>query len=644
MVRYMYLDVAAFLLLFIMGIFALYRKTYIRKSGMIFLSVMAICMIAAVFDIISVFPSKIGLTGVWVTTTGYFIFRNLMPVAYLFYVMIITDPQRPKRLKKRYITIMFSPYILVLTLLLINPLLPHNACIFYYTDSLEYMRGNLIYLLYLNSAVYMIVGMVWIFKYRKFFQLSELIAMIAIFPLTVISLLIQLINKALLVELFVSSLALVLVQIVIERQEVVINQRTGLKSKKLYLDFFKRAYAFRRKYYIILVNISNFSEIFNLFTYDENRKYILSISQMLDKKYRNINSLYESFYIDLGTYALVFNNYNDALKVSENIINDLSNTRFSNTNYYPDSTICIIDSLDDFKTFDELMTFTTSVYSKFNLSQKITVISNVKNDSSFIIKNNIDEIIDTAIEEDEFVIYYQPIINMKEKKYKSAEALVRLVSKKYGFINPGLFIPYAEKNGKISDIDTIVMKKVFEFISSPAYKKLGLEYIEINLSMVDCMDDTLADRIINLMKEYKIDPKSINLEITESYDSLNNEISKENISKLEKYGINFSLDDYGTGYSNIERFSKAPIKIVKIDKSLVDSAKDESMRMVLENTFKLISNLNRETVVEGIETKEQVILFEELGCNYIQGYYFSKPLPLKDFIKFIEEKKDVVEV
>ena len=184
------------------------------------------------------------------------------------------------------------------------------------------------------------------------------------------------------------------------------------------------------------------------------------------------------------------------------------------------------------------------------------------------------------------------------------------------------------------------MKKVFKFIASEEFIKLGLDYIEINLSMVDCMDNTLADRIIGLMKEYNISPRSINLEITESYDSLNNEASRDNINKLEQYGINFSLDDYGTGYSNIERFSKFPIKIVKIDKSLVDLANEESMKMVLKNTFKLISELRRETVVEGVETEEQVVMFEELGCNYIQGYYFSKPLPLNDFITFIGDKNN----
>ena len=640
MVRYMYMDLAAFLLLAILIGFGLYRKMYVQKSSKMFLAVMILCMIASVFDIFSVFPGLLGYTGLWICTTGYFIFRNFMPVAYLAYVMVFTDPNREKKLKIKYTILMLIPYVIVFTLLLVNPILPNNISIFYYTSDLSYERGPLIYLLYLNSVVYMIVGVLWIIRYRKFFEVSELITLIAIFPLSILSVVIQMIKKELLVELFVTSLDLVLVQVVIERQEVLVDQRTGLKSKKLFVDIIKRSYEFKRDCYIILLNISNYNEIYNLFNYDDAREYISKLSQSLQRNYKNNNQSYEAFYIDVGTFALVYNDSDAAYLASYKLLNDLTNNKLSKTKYHPDPCICIINSPNDFDTYEKLLAFTSNFSSKFNLNDRITVISDVKNDMNFIITNNIDEIIDTALEEDEIEVYYQPIINMQEKKFKSAEALIRIISKKYGFINPALFIPYAEKNGKISEIDSVVMKKVFEFISSNEFKNLGLEYIEINLSMVDCMDNTLANRIIRLMQDYDIDPKLINLEITESYDSLNNEISRDNIKKLEAFGINFSLDDYGTGYSNIERFSKFPIKIVKIDKSLVDSANEESMKLVLKNTFKLISELNRETVVEGVETEEQVVMFEEFGCNYIQGYYFSKPLPLNDFISFIEEKKE----
>lgn len=207
------------------------------------------------------------------------------------------------------------------------------------------------------------------------------------------------------------------------------------------------------------------------------------------------------------------------------------------------------------------------------------------------------------------------------------------------FLQAYLFLN-AETSGKIKKIDKVVMRKVFEFISTDTFDKLGLKYIEINLSMIDCMDDKFADDVIKLMDEFKIDSSKINLEITESADSFEYEATIKNIEKLKDKNISFSIDDYGTGYSNIERFQKAPVQIVKIDKSLVDVSDNETIKMVLKNTFNLISLLNRETVVEGIETKEQVERFKEFGCDYIQGYFFSKPLPINDFINFIEKQQE----
>jgi EAL domain-containing protein (putative c-di-GMP-specific phosphodiesterase class I) len=141
-----------------------------------------------------------------------------------------------------------------------------------------------------------------------------------------------------------------------------------------------------------------------------------------------------------------------------------------------------------------------------------------------------------------------------------------------------------------------------------------------------------------MMKKYKVSPDKINIEITESYDSLNEEIAEQNIRKLKEYGINFSLDDYGTGYSNIERFSILPISLVKIDKSLVDSSDNIQMQAVLKNTFGLIKSLSRKTIIEGVETEEQANRFIGFDCDNIQGYYYSKPLSYDEFIKFVKEK------
>ena len=268
------------------------------------------------------------------------------------------------------------------------------------------------------------------------------------------------------------------------------------------------------------------------------------------------------------------------------------------------------------------------------------VYDEIKNEKSFIIQKNISSIIDEGLSNNEFEVYYQPIYDVKNKRINSAEALIRLNSKKYGFITPNLFINHAEKNGKIIAIDNFVVEEVSKFISSDEFKSLGIDYIEVNLSVADCLDVELPKRIKSVIDNHSVSPKQMNFEITETVDVEYNIIEK-NINDLVEYGFNFSLDDYSTGFSNIIRFSKLPIHIVKIDKQLADGYNDDNMKSIIKNTFNMIIDSNRKIVVEGVETEDQAEAFIKYGCDYIQGYYYSKPLPKNEFIEYVKKTNNL---
>ncbi|MCR5349543.1 MAG: EAL domain-containing protein, partial [Acholeplasmatales bacterium] len=262
-----------------------------------------------------------------------------------------------------------------------------------------------------------------------------------------------------------------------------------------------------------------------------------------------------------------------------------------------------------------------------------------KDNKEFIIQNNIDIILDEAIRKNEFDVYYQPIYNTKTKTFTACEALVRLISNKYGYIGPEHFIKYAEMSGKIFEIDSFVIKDTIKFISTDTFKSLGIDKININLSISECMDLKLYDYVTNLIKQYNINPTYLNFEITEGKDITNHKQIYEVIKKFKDIGIEFSLDDYGIGYSNIERFSNIPISTVKLDKTLVNNSKNEGMESVLSNTLNMIKSLGRKVVVEGIETNESLNEFLEYDCDFIQGFIYSKPVPKEEFIDFIKKSK-----
>lgn len=248
----------------------------------------------------------------------------------------------------------------------------------------------------------------------------------------------------------------------------------------------------------------------------------------------------------------------------------------------------------------------------------------------------IQNIIINAVREQSFQVYYQPIYSLSQNKFVSAEALVRLPTEDYGFISPEVFIPVAEQSGVIHAIGDFVLEQVFQFMSSPEYHKLGLDYMEINLSTTQCMVSTLADHVIALMHKYKISPKEVNFELTETATSFSQKVMEQNLKKLSEAGIGFSLDDYGTGYSNIKRMIQFPLSIVKLDKLFADGLADEKLQMVLKSTVKMIKDIHMEIVVEGVEDSTAFRLFKELGCDHVQGFYFCRPLPKERFIDFIE--------
>lgn len=253
----------------------------------------------------------------------------------------------------------------------------------------------------------------------------------------------------------------------------------------------------------------------------------------------------------------------------------------------------------------------------------------------------IEQLLADAIQNDWVEVYYQPIYSIKEKRFVSAEALIRIVEEDGTIVPPDTFIGIAEKNGMILKLGEIVFKKVCQFISQNHPEELGIRYIEINLSVVQCSYEHLADSFIEIMEWYHINPAMINLEITESGSVGTTKTLLENMNKLIEYGVKFSLDDFGTGHSNLNYIVDMPVDIVKFDRSMIVSYFDNGKaKYVMDAAMHMIHGMELQIVSEGIETKEQLETMEQLGISYIQGYYFSKPVSSDNFLSFIEENNE----
>ena len=248
----------------------------------------------------------------------------------------------------------------------------------------------------------------------------------------------------------------------------------------------------------------------------------------------------------------------------------------------------------------------------------------------------------SALEDDRVEVFFQPIYSTRLRRFVSAEALVRIRDQEGSIIPPGKFIPIAERNGLISQIGERVFDKTCAFIQeNQLRKRYGIEYVEVNLSVRQCEDLGLAKTYIHIMEKYQLDPSCINLEITESASIKTRDNLLKNMQALMNYGVKFSLDDFGNGESNLNYIVDMPVSIVKFDRDMTQAFfSGQKAKFVMEASMHMIHDMKLEIVSEGVETREQVEAIETLGIEYIQGYYFSKPLPGEEFLKFVATKLD----
>ena len=248
--------------------------------------------------------------------------------------------------------------------------------------------------------------------------------------------------------------------------------------------------------------------------------------------------------------------------------------------------------------------------------------------------------LDSALEEEQFKVYYQPKYSIQADKpiLSSAEALIRWVHPKLGMISPGAFIPLFEKNGLIGKVDRFVWRKAAEQIA--AWKqKYGIKIpVSVNVSRIDIMNEGLTDELKEIVAKAGISPKDYFLEVTESAYTDNQSDIFSIVEGLRKEGFTIEMDDFGTGYSSLNMLTSLPFDVLKLDMVFVRNIHtDARAKKLVEFILDIAKYLNVRIIAEGVECKEQYEILKEMGCDVIQGYYFSKPVDSNDFERFIEE-------
>lgn len=635
-----HMDVAAIMVLVTILFTNIYRRMYKDMSSIVFNALVGTTIVAALAESFLTILYALGcrVDIVYMLVKSLYVFAHTFATPmYCLYVVSIARTWHFIKNKPAIAVVFCVPIFIDLVMIIVNLF---TGFMFSYENGVESNSGGRFH--FICAGVYIVIAIAYVIKNKHLFKKHQMLALGSMLPLSVASVICGAFFPHSLVAIFSNAVGIMIMSMVIQRPEEIMDTTTMLRKYSSYADDMRKAYMNDNHVTVILVNIANYSSVYHILGYDETNKLLRMIADRITSMNRELKAYASLYYLDRGRYRIVINSFNtDKVKKFAYEVNEFLKQKqiAKQIDIELAPYVCVARCPEDLKDHSSLMSFGSDFHEKIRSHGDVIYAEELFKHREFSLVNQMDDIIDRALEEHSLSVYYQPIYSVAERRFSSAEALVRLIDKEHGFVPPDLFIPAAERNGTIHKIGAYVLDEVCRFIASDDFKRIGLDYIEINLSVAQCMQSDLADQVLDTLNRHGVSVDQINLEITETAASYNLTALTENMAKLSAAGVSFSLDDFGTGYSNMERVASLPLKIVKLDRSFVNSQDKPKMRVFLENFIRMFKDMDMEIVVEGIETEQMVKRFSDLHCDFIQGYYYSKPVPQGDFVKFIEQSK-----
>ncbi|MCR4778906.1 MAG: GGDEF domain-containing phosphodiesterase [Lachnospiraceae bacterium] len=633
--RYLlYFDYSALALLFILLIHFYMKRNIKTRQNTIFSYIVISTFIATVFDILSVYfirNNEAAGFSVAVLFTNLFLFTfHSIPVFLLYYIMVTTGSFE-KNIRLSRIKL-YLPYIAAVFLIVMS-----TATGWIYSIKGEYYyNGSLHFTLYFITLLYGGLIIYEIFRYRKTFKSVQLISLLIFIVMAIVASAIQILRSDIIVMQFFVSLSILVLYIGIENPEGFEDKKLSVFNYNAFRQLVMMSIDKDNHLHIIMIRLNDFRFINNVLGLRNGDELLRQISDFLNhigrKRFVACRisgvqfALVQKYPVKQGSDAILEETL-DKIKErfrSPFLVNDMSVSISTNVYKlsYPDD----VNSIEDiFATTDFLINEIKAENFDELMLRKMR-------------ENQVIQIMKEALDNNRFEVYYQLIFDHEKKRFISAEALVRLFDDNIGFISPEEFVPLAERNGMIIAIGDFVLNEVCKFIKDHDLRSKGIEYIEVNLSALQCMQREWHEKLLNIVDSYGIPHDMFNFEITESVDVISEEILKDSMNELIKNGFSFSLDDYGTGFSNSSYITTFPYEIVKIDKKLVwDAVENEKAMILLKNTINMLNEMKLKMVAEGVEDKETEELLVSLGCNQFQGYLHARPLPVKQVLKKLEE-------
>ncbi len=604
-------------------IYTLIQNNTDRPRTKIFLMSLAITIITGVCEMLSVyflsFAPRLAFAryGLEATNFIYFATHNLLGLFMCFYIFFAT--QNFSRLRGVTVTTLVIPCAVSEMLIISNP---WNHWTWHLDSAYQFHRGWGEYTMYLGAAFYFTLAFaVVIFRWQVVSKRKRLLVILS-FLVMAAGVLIQMALPNVMVEIFAESVSFMGIMLSIEYDDDRMDQQTRMYSRRAFTQDIKYYFATKSKFQVVCFRIPNLDAY-------QRMPNALPMPELFGRLAGELIRVYPRFHMyrvtDSSIVILMHNKTQREAYVVAQKISDLVKTVFPRLleDERLQYTILVADVPSELREPYDLMLLCEA---DLPWAENGGILR--REDLRYIFERaEIERELQRGVADDAFEVYYQLVFEDDCKTVHSAEALLRLRDEKGLIITPSTFIPVAEQTGMIDQIGAWVLSEVCDFWRSGLPEELGINYINVNLSVIQCMQSKFIDMVKDIVDSAGIAHEKINFEITESVSAGDYKYLNRVMKECKELGFRFSMEGYGTGYSNMYSVFNLDYDEIKLDRTMIwEADKSDEGRAILENSVRMIHEMRLPVVAVGVESPKQLERVKMLGVDLLQGFYFTKPM------------------
>lgn len=631
-----YLYASIFYLLLVLCHFLNQKKLDDLKSRM-FLSFVIIGLLDLVFDIICTWIMTGGINmPVWMSKmcfTFFYVLQALIPFFLYYYARTLREDRENRGVP------LFGWYTAILCGMLILILLNYwGGYFFAFNLGGGYSDGPLYMGMYLYAGVYVLITAIdSIIHYRqlgkqKLFVICELLAIMGICVAYQYA-----VDDSLTTGLGI-GLGMTVLYLNIGNPNRYIDSTTDVFDNRYFREWVQSRMRRGKEFHVVAVEMHRMKVINKIFSNSFGDQVLMHIAG----KMQEISGNDQVFRLDGKRMMIVIDSLVEYDRVRKEVVQyfkqelEIEGEIIS----FPVN-ICGITHANERKECDELIGYMDYLISLSEEKGRTTFIQgDWKTLQNFWYTKEIEQYLTIAVKNDLFEVYYQPIYSIKEKRFVALEALSRLRHPALGPVSPEMFIQIAEKNGLILQIGSLQFEKVCRFVKEHPELMTMIRNVKFNTSPAEILQESYGKKVLENIESYHLPDSFFQMEITETIATEYSENVYCIVDELVEAGVELCLDDFGSGYANLNTVLRLPFTEIKLDRSLLNGILgNEHMADFYRSIVNVLKNMGYETVAEGVETESELELVSQWGVNYIQGYYFSKPLPEEKILEFLRENR-----